>query len=897
MTRFFKISFIALLILSGMNIASAQTKPRIKDDPVGRKVYEMKRLVDPATGKIPEEIRKRELRFAETIAATDQLKSTNVSGWINRGPFNVGGRTRALGVDVNDENIILAGGVSGGMWRSTDGGTSWTKVTTPDQLHSVSALAQDTRSGHTGTWYYVTGEPSGNSASATGASYRGDGVFKSDDNGQTWSQLASTSTGTPESFDQFFDYCWNVKVSPVNGYVFVATYGSVKRSTDGGKSWSVVFNSDDEQDDKYNYSFAVDVAVSSTGIIYAAFDSDGDKHGFYKSDNSGDTWTDITPENFPSTYGRTVIDIAQSNENVVYFLTYVSGKNASGHNLWKYVYDTANNKYTWTNLSANIPDESGKTGSFDSQSGYDLLVKIKPDDEKFVLIGGTDLWRSTDGFSTKDNYTKIGGYKPSNDSYDSYTNHHADQHSLVFYKSNTKKVISGHDGGLSLTNDITDVTANNGDETVDWISLNAGYLTTQAYTVAMDMESNDDPNIISGFQDNGTYYVENDDATTDWTNINSGDGSYCAMVDNSNSIYSSSQNGTVYRDWLDKGKWKWTEVDPKGATGQVFINPYIIDPNDIKVMYYAAGEYIWRNSDLTGIPANNQSPTSVNWDKLTNTQVADEQITALDVSDDPANILFFGTNKGKIFKVINANTGNPAKSEITGDDFPNGNIGCVKVNPYNADEVLISFTNYNVVSIWRTIDGGSTWESISGNMEDNADGTGSGPSVRWIEILRKKDETQMYFAGTSTGLYSVSKLDGDNTQWKQEGADIIGNVIVNMVKFRSDGTVIAGTHGNGVYSAKFDISNGIKKQRIDNVNASIYPNPSTGSFTLDARGSVPEIYRVIIFDMTGQAVFYSEQKNILNLHLNIDLTGKPKGIYNIQVMRGSETFTYKVLIK
>jgi len=894
MKNYTKTAVILLIILMGGFSLSAQTKPRVKDDPINRVIYETKRLVDPATGRIPVDIRKRELEFASGLPHGD-LKSINATGWINRGPFNVGGRTRALGVDVNDEKIILAGGVSGGMWRSTDGGSSWTMVTAPDQLHSVTAIAQDTRAGHTDTWYYVTGEMSGNSATATGAYYQGDGVFKSVDNGITWTLLESTSSNLPQTFDKFFDYCWNVKVSPVNGYVFVATYGAIKRSKDGGESWNTVFNSYTDND----YSYATDVAISSTGVVYAAFDSDGDKHGFYRSDDNGETWEDITPADFPKTFGRTVIDIAASNENVVYFLTHVEGSNAAGHNLWKYVFDTANNKYTWTNRSANIPDESGSTGSFDSQAGYDLLIKVKPDDEKFVIIGGTDLWRSTDGFSSKNSYTKIGGYKPSNDSYASYANHHADQHSLVFYPGNTKKVISGHDGGLSLTDDITKTNANVSEESVVWSTLNVGYLTTQAYSVAIDMATNGDSGIIAGFQDNGTYRTTSTDVQGDWNDLNGGDGGFCALVDAGNTYYSSSQNGTVYRDWYDSAydKWRWTQVDPDGATGQDFINPFLLDPNNEKMMYYTAGDVIWRNSDLTEIPAYQDKPATKNWLEMTNTRVLDNQITALDVSYNPANILYYGTDQGRVFMVENANTGDPANAEITSTDFPTANIGCVKVNPFNSDEVLISFTNYKVVSIWRTVDGGSTWESISGNLEENADGSGNGPSVRWVDLLHKSDGTNLYFAATSTGLYSASALNGDNTQWTQEGPDLIGNVVVDMVKARKDGTVVIGTHGNGIYGAKFDVTNSVRKNRIDNVNARIYPNPSNGVFTIEAQNSVPASFRVIIFNMSGQAVYYSEKESVQRIYQEVNLTAQPKGVYNIEIIKDNSAFTYKILLK
>ena len=142
---------------------------------------------------------------------------------MKRGPYNVGGRTRALAIDVTDENIILAGGVSGGVWRSTDGGSSWTKTTGSSYLHSVTSLSQDTRSGQESTWYYVTGELIGNSASEGGASYAGNGVYKSTDGGLNWTLLTSTSSSITE-FDSYFDYNWRVAVNPTNGDVMVAGY-------------------------------------------------------------------------------------------------------------------------------------------------------------------------------------------------------------------------------------------------------------------------------------------------------------------------------------------------------------------------------------------------------------------------------------------------------------------------------------------------------------------------------------------------------------------------------------------------------------------------------------------------------------------------------------------------
>jgi len=887
---------LIILLITGFS-ATAQKKPIIKDDPINRGIYETERIKSPLTGKIPDNIHKKELEFAKQIQG-NTLKELKANDWTHRGPFNVGGRTRAMAIDVDDDNIILAGGVSGGMWRSTNGGGAWTKVTTKSDLHSVTAIAQDPRAGHTDTWYYATGEASGNSADADGGAYYiGDGIFKSTDNGASWTLLDATDNGSPEDFTQFFQYCWNIKVSPLNGNVYVATYGAIYRSVDGGTTWEVVFNSKNGG----RYSYYTDIAISSNGVLYITISSSGDNVGFYRSNDNGDNWTDITPAGLPADYGRTVVNIAQSNENIVYFLTHVAGENAAGHNLWKYEYvsgDGSGAGGNWIDLSANLPDEVGKTGSFDSQGGYDLLVKVKPDDENFVIIGGTDLYRSTDGFSSTNNTAKIGGYKPTNDTYATYSNHHPDQHSLVFYPNDSKKVISGHDGGLSKTTDITKTTANNNEETVVWNFLNTGYLTTQAYVVAIDMETPGDANIVAGFQDNGTWVTESVNGNVDWDDVGGGDGAYCAFGGQGNSLYTSSQNGFVYRLFKDAGQWTWARVDPDGATDQLFINPFILDPNNTDMMYYLGGDMVWRNSDLTGIPKEDDNAATTNWSSMSNTRVPGSSITALDVSKNIANILFFGTDDGKIYKVEDANTGDPAKVEITGADFPIANIGCIKVNPADASELFVAFTNYEVVSIWHSVDGGENWESVSGNLEENANGTGSGPSVRWVNMLTFNNGDKIYFAGTSTGLYSTTTLNGGNTVWVQESADLIGNVVVSMVKVRNDGTVVVGTHANGVYSALFENTTSVTEHGFaDNVNARIFPNPSDGVFKIEIKNEKPADYLISIYNMQGQAVYFSEQKAVLSINQQIDLQKHAKGVYNVEIVKDGRASSYKVLLK
>ena len=144
--------------------------------------------------------------------------------------------------------------------------------------------------------------------------------------------------------------------------------------------------------------------------------------------------------------------------------------------------------------------------------------------------------------------------------------------------------------------------------------------------------------------------------------------------------------------------------------------------------------------------------------------------------------------------------------EITGSNMPNGTITSLSVDPSNASRVFATFGNYGVISVWMSEDGGQNWNSISGNLEENANGSGSGPSVRYIEML-PNGNSPIYFVGTSLGLYKTSVLDGDNTVWTQEAPDVIGNSIVSMIKVRPvEGQVVAATHGNGVFQTSYDVA-------------------------------------------------------------------------------------------
>ncbi len=838
-----------------------------EDDPLARWRFEWLKTRDPFTKQIPSGIRQRELAFAGSIPAIDQIRLMRGTGqrerkWKQRGPYNIGGRTRALAVDVSNETNILAGGVSGGMWRSIDSGANWTKTTEPEQLHSVTTIAQDPRSGHTDLWYYGTGEYLGNSASADGGYYSGDGIFKSTNGGVSWSPLSGTVSNTPQVFDSFFDYIWRIRVSPENGYVFVATYSRIYRSKDGGISWGVSLAPSD------SYASYADLAVTSTGILYAALSSGTDKSGIYRSADNGDTWTAITPTGFPNSYNRLVVALAPSNENVLYLLGELGGSGPENHVLWKYVYasgDGSGAVGSWTDLSTNIPAYGGAVGDFDSQSGYDLVVEVKPDDENTVYIGGTNLYLSTSGFADTSSTSWIGGYATANN-ISQYKNQHSDQHALVFLPSDPKVLYAGHDGGVSRTEDDTNT------EMV-WESLNNGYSTTQFYHVSLDPTGTKKSLLMGGMQDNGTWSIDSDDASSSWSVIGSGDGAYSAFAKEGQVFIFSSQNGNVFlNDYRNPLNWSsgltWFGLTPKGASDMLFINPFILDPSDDNIIYYAGGQTVWRNNNIDMSNSSNYELdselnyyVSTQWEQLKNTSVS-EQISSLGASKaSPAYRLYYGTSDGKVYRLEGANEGTNTPTEVTSSSFPSGGyVSSIAVDPTDGDKAMLVFSNYSVISVWYTTHAGTTWTNVSGNLEENMDGTGDGPSVRTALILIY-GETPLYLVGTSTGLYSTNNLNDSSTEWVHEGSKLIGNVVVDALAGRDfDGTVAVGTHGNGVFSSTSSTDEGGLVTSGDNFLPDLfslhqnYPNPFNPSTTIRYDIAEETHVALTVYDLMGKQI-------------------------------------------
>ncbi|RMD94724.1 MAG: T9SS C-terminal target domain-containing protein, partial [Calditrichaeota bacterium] len=432
--------------------------------------------------------------------------------------------------------------------------------------------------------------------------------------------------------------------------------------------------------------------------------------------------------------------------------------------------------------------------------------------------------------------------------------HHPDQHSIAFYPNNPNAMITGHDGGLSkTTNDL--------EQPQTWTLLNNGYLTSQFYAIATDPKPGN-VFLVGGMQDNGSWGTDSNNFQDDWFNLIGGDGGFAAIAPGGLPFYASSQNGNIVRVTQSNNQLVGSLVTPAGAQNFLFVTPYLLDPNDARVMYLAAGNQVWRNSNLDSIPEGNQDPTDINWAALDSSAApANMQVTALAVTRFPADRLYFAATdfeNNTIVKRVDNAPSNPTGTDITPPGIAAGSaVSSIAVNPNNGDEILVTISNYNVPRVWHSTDGGTNWSNVEGNL-----GGENGPSVRWGVIAPGVG----YFLATSVGIFSTQNLNGANTVWVQEGNSVIGNVVVNMLVHRpEDGLIVAATHGRGAYSAQL-AGGGLAMIEVNVQNLTIEAKPDeTGStqFTLSNAGTAPLTYNITA---TGQFTSSTENAHLHVLH-------------------------------
>lgn len=705
------------------------------------------RTLDPKLGRpAPERLFPTiEKLNAASIAA---LSKTSTVTWVERGPTNVGGRTRGLMFDPNDStgNKVWAGGVAGGLWYNNDitlFSSSWIKVDDFWANMAVSGITHDPT--NTQVFYVGTGEGYGNIDAV-----RGGGVWKSTDGGTSWSQLASTANSS--DFRAVFD----IDVNPVNGDVYAATNTSgLQRSQDGGITWSKVLGSNLGTGDNRVYK----TEITATGVIWASVRS----NGIYKS-YSGDanTFTKLnsTANGFnPNPQARTELAVSQSDTNICYVLSLASGTPR--------IFRTNDGGSSWTTL--NLPNDADfgiPTNDFTrSQSWYDYTIAVNPSDTNHVIVGGVDLFESRDGGNSWNQLSHwYGGF--------GYQYVHADQHNIVFRDDTSNVVIFSNDGGIAYCPDSKTTS------TPVIVTRIKDYNTTQFYgcDIHPDASSN---YFLAGAQDNGTQQFSQP-GVAPTVEVTGGDGGFC-YIDQDNPNWQLTSYTRNSHNFSADGGITFGGLNSSDNTGS-FINPGDYD-DALNILYTRGSGSSIKRTFING----NLNPISDNIQPGINGTPTHFKVSPYGQS---SSTLFVGTNSGRVYKVTGADGLSPSSVNLTTSNLPSGSVSCVAIGA-NENQLVATYSNYGVNSVWYTSDGGSTWSSIEGNLPDMP--------VRWA--LFNPNDYKDVIVATELGVWQCTDITAAGPLWNAENTGL-ANVRVDMLQMReSDGTVAAATHARGLFSS------------------------------------------------------------------------------------------------
>ena len=746
--------------------------------------FEFIRTVDPRTRSIPtqrlyraNEIGVQQIRNA--LTATRGSTSAEVTtDWEERGPDNIGGRTRAIMFDPNDVsgNKVWAGGVSGGLWSTSDitvDGTPWVKQNDFWENLAVTAIAHDPVV--TTTFYVGTGEGFFNIDAVQGG-----GVFKSTDGGASFSRLASTDPATNTGFSYVQDIVVTAPgtvIASTRGTFNVpggSTTGGIFRSTDGGASWTRVLGGGvgGASDNR-----ATDLEIDASGNIYAALGvfSPG---SVWKSVDDGATWTQQSlpvassgNASADDDYQRVEICVAPSDANTVYVVTQERNTGAAGDNDVNHVFRTTDGGSSWT--SRTTPTTGG-------QAWYDLICAVDPNDEDTLYLGvQTELLRSADGGGT---WTDID------------QGIHPDFHAIVFRSGSSTDAVIGHDGGIDYTENFNAAFVNG--VTPSYTDRNDGYNVTQYY--GGDLSPTSASNVaIAGAQDNSTQYFNSAgiDSATSPSPLSCCDGGF-AIIDQDDSSFAvgTIQNGAMARSF--DGGITFGGIDESGGffVGQnagLFIpNIAFDDTNDLLFSSLNQSLFpgaILRASDLkntlTGATLDDVSIAGLTAETSVHTV---SPFTAAGVST-----VFLGTATGSVLKAENVQPGGTiSTSNITGT-INAGYVSSIELG-MDEDHILVTLSNYGINSIYESLDGGSSWSSKQGDLPDMP--------VRWA--MYNPNDFDQVIAATESGIWETLDIGAASPTWSRVPG--FPTVRVDQLQTRtSDGTVYAFTHGRGLWSAQW----------------------------------------------------------------------------------------------
>lgn len=825
---------------------------------------------DPALGYIPKERLTAALNY--TINLERRMRGAAFT-WQERGPNNVAGRTRAVLIDSRDNtgNTVFAASVSGGIWRTTNfkaTNPTWTPVNENMGSLAVCALAQDPS--NPSVLYAGTGEGWFNVDAV-----RGNGIWKSSDGGSTWNKLASTDS-TASNSSHNFDYIQDIVVNS-SGVVFASgrpsrfcNRGGVFRSADGGTSWTRVIGTQQPWAQTcaagiYNY-YGADLELASNGDVYATTGyintgaSDTANYGrIFRSSaaingtNVGvsGTWVDITPTG--TIWQRIEMAVSPSNPAVLYALLEGQGNGIGA------IKKSIDFGATWTDATLPSWCNQGVTSSdfTNGQAFYDLIVQVDPNNPNTVYIGGIDILKSTDGGATWTQVTQWAGKCTT------LPIIHADQHNIQFLPGSSTEMIAANDGGIYYSDNggaswATSTQPNlNGANQTTISQKNIGYNITQLYACAIH------PTIqnyfLVGTQDNGSQRLTGAGISSGIEASVGGDGGYSHIdqVDGNIQILSYVYNNYYYS--RNNGA-SFSRISFNN--GGYFINPSDYD-NVNKVLYTSSTSGnlgLLSNLAGTGAPTFSDFPIS----GLGIRKISAVKVDPNGLSGGTIWIAGYdstGSLKPILIKLTNANTSPSQAIATTLSVAPSGAfISSIDVDPANYNHLLITLSNYGIASVYESVDGGTTFISLDNNGVNLPD-----IPVRWGMFVPANASVNGTNGGgillaTEVGVWYAQTTSGTSTAWTPQNTGL-PNVRTDMLRYRaSDNLLAAATHGRGLFTTNLtSIATGIPT--VNNTKNFIkYAAAVQQQLVISVGNLNLTKMEIRIFDLTGRLVLSKETK-------------------------------------
>lgn len=806
-------------------------------------------------------------------------KSTLPLIWKESGPDNVGGRTRAFLIDKDNNQVLYQGAVSGGLWKSVNGGNSWYKINDAQENLAVISITQ----GNDGAIYYGTGEgaiPFNNASGDEGTFIQGEGVYKSTDGGKTFSMLNSTKT-------------WKSTLSmgsdPKTNAIYAGNEIGFFFSTDGGSSWTRVTNIG---------GGVTCITVDPEGVVLV------NRGGFiYRSEtptNAGSYTATLTEGGF----NRMEMAFAHSDKNYVYAAA------SRTDNFFGGLYRSTDNGKTWEKI------HPGRTEFFtplssdlSAQGGYDLCVGVDPSNKNRVFIGGVDFAEWT---PEKGAYEVASLFQsPTNPFYI-----HADKHRITFdTRSNPPIMYISTDGGTFKTTDAA---------LSRYREINNGYATIQYYGVAGAA----DGSVLAGSQDNGTHFINKKGSTPlAAVEILGGDGFRTAISQYNNDIFfMESYFGSIWRS-ANRGRnnsqfFNASSRIPTRARGSSFdLNSDFNTAfklwekdKDVSRFFVSAPTGIWMATN----PTNFVNPPE--WFRIASRNRTYHYIEA---SQDGDHV--YACRTGEVLRISGLNKAIFTEEALPGADqvsdsltavditsnLPRGRfITDVEVDQNDPNRVIVTFGNYgNNAYIFYTenaLDASPTWRSIQGNLPFFP--------IYCAEFSEAAGQSNTIILGTEFGIYATTNVTVSSPVWGEQNSavDIFGKTAVfprvpvyELSQVRENMTgpseiiLYAGTHGRGVWETGWRLSSLKESAGKAKTLLQTYPNPATGgvvnmNFTTGQNDDIV----VRMADLSGKIVYTQKVRASAGVEtkLRIPVQNLPNGMYLISMEGAAYKSSSKVMV-